>query len=78
MKKFKNELLLNKWIKLILSIINGNIYYQELKKKDEKLSNEEALKIINNQLNLLKMRKKAFKNITQTDFENFSFLENMI
>ena len=46
MKKFKNELLLNKWIKLILSIINGNIYYQELKKKDEKLSNEEALKII--------------------------------
>ena len=33
--------------KLILSIINGNIYYQELKKKDEKLSNEEALKIIN-------------------------------
>jgi hypothetical protein len=77
MKKFKNELLLNKWIKLILSIINGNIYYQELKKKDEKLTKREALKIINNQLNLLKMRIKAFKNITQLDFGNFSFLENI-
>ena len=41
MKKFKNELLLKKWIKLILSIYNGDSYYLNLRKEDEKISENE-------------------------------------
>ena len=78
MKKFKNKLLLNKWIELILSVNKGNYYYEELKKKNEKLTNLEALKIINNQIKFLRMREKRFENITQKDFENFTFIENII
>ena len=78
MKKFKNKLLLNNWINLILSINNGNYYYKELQKKAEKLTNLEALKIINNQLKFLRIREKRFENITQKNFENFTFLENII
>jgi glycosyltransferase involved in cell wall biosynthesis len=78
MKKFKNKLLLNKWIELILSVNKGNYYYEILKKKNEKLTNLEALKIINNQLKFLRIRVKRFENITQKDFENFTFIENII
>ena len=78
MKKFKNKLLLNKWIELILSVNKGNYYYEILKKKNEKLTNLEALKIINNQIKFLRIRVKRFENITQKDFENFTFIENII
>ena len=63
---------------MILSINNGNYYYKELQKKAEKLTNLEALKIINNQLKFLRIREKRFENITQKNFENFTFLENII
>ena len=56
MKKFKNELLLKKWIKLILSIYNGDSYYLNLRKEDEKISENESLIILKKQVELLKMR----------------------
>jgi glycosyltransferase involved in cell wall biosynthesis len=64
MKKFKNDLLLKKWIKLILSIYKGESFYEELRNSDCKLAEEESLKIINNQIKLLKLRNKKFQNIT--------------
>jgi hypothetical protein len=36
-----------------------------------------SLKIINNQINLLKVRDKRFAKITNKDFENFTFLKNI-
>jgi len=77
MKKFKNYLILKRWIKIILSIYYGKKYYQKLRKEDKKLADEEAIKLINNQLNLLKHRKKRFKNITLNNIINFTYMQNL-
>lgn len=51
-KKYNNNLLMSKWSKLILSVYNENNYFQELIKKDEKMSNNDLKIIINNQIKL--------------------------
>jgi glycosyltransferase involved in cell wall biosynthesis len=75
MKKFKNELLLKKWIKLILSIYNGDSYYLNLRKEDEKISENESLIILKKQVELLKMRMPNFANITVKNIENFTYMK---
>ena len=77
MKQFNNELLLKFWIKLILSIYNGENYYINLRNSQKLMSNNEAINLINNQLKLLKMREPFFINITIENFENYSFMENI-
>lgn len=77
MKRFKNDLLLEKWVNIILSIYKGDNYYEELRNKDIQLSEDESLRIIKNQIELLKLRKKEFKNITIKDIENITFMENL-
>ena len=77
MKKFRNDLLLKKWIKLILSIYNGNYYYEKLKSQDNKITEEEAINILKNQVELLKMRMPRFKNITIKNLENFEFMKGI-
>ena len=77
MKRFKNDLLLKKWIKLILSIYKGESFYEELRNNDCQLSENESLKIINNQIKLLKLRNKKFQNITINDIENLTFIEHL-
>ena len=76
-KKFNNELILLKWIKLILAVYQGENYYEILRKQDNPIPEEESLKILNIQVELLKMRLKRFKNITTTQFENLLFLQNL-
>ena len=76
MRKFNNELLLKLWIKLILSIFNGENYYIKLRNTQKLISNNKAINIINNQLKLLKMRDPYFINITLEKFENYSYMEN--
>ena len=77
MKNYKNESILKKWIQLILSVFNGDSDYINLIKKEKKISKEDGKKLLNIQLNLLKMRKAEYKNITIKDIENFSFIKNM-
>ena len=50
MKAFNNKKLYLKWIKVILSIYNGDIYYEHLRNQDILLSKKAQLKIIRNQL----------------------------
>ena len=78
MKKFNNELLYIRWIKLILSIFNGYNYYEEIKKLDKKLSIKEDLNILKMQVNFLKIRNTKFKNISCEIIENFSSLEKYL
>ena len=78
MKHFNNDLLLIKWVKLILSIYNGDYFYNSLRQKDKVLSKKKIASIINKQINLLKKRIPIFKNININDFTNFSFMENII
>jgi len=63
MKKFDNDLLLKKWIKLILSIYNGEYYYEKIKKNNGEMSQLKSLQIIKNQIILLEKRISFFKNI---------------
>lgn len=76
MRKFRDDLLLDKWIKIILSIYKGDNYYKEFQ-KDKKLSKDDFLSIIRNQIKLLKMRNKKFENVTINNIENFTFMENI-
>ena len=76
MKKFNNDLLLKRWVKLLLSIYNGDKYFQELLDKDNPIQKNESKAIITNQIKLLKMRIHNFTNITINNFENFTFMEN--
>ena len=77
MKNFRNDLLLKKWIKIILSIYNGGNNYEKIRSQDKAISEKESIKIMENQVKLLKLRKKKFENITINDIENFTFMENI-
>ena len=75
MKQFNNDLLLKKWIKLILSIYNGDNCFNKLRKQDKILSDVKILNIIDKQIKLLKKRIPIFHNITINNLVNFSFME---
>ena len=85
MKNFDNELLFVKWVKLLLSIYNDNTdntdnsgnYYEKIRQEGKKISTNDSLKIIKNQLKLLKKRDRRFTNLSLNNFENFTFLENI-
>ena len=78
MKYYNNNLLVEKWLKLILSIYNGDIYYENYKNQNSKTNYKKSLQIIKTQVNLLRKRIICFKNITTNNFENFTFMENII
>lgn len=77
MKKFDNKLILKRWIKIIKSIYNGKKYYQKLRKEDKKMEDKVAIKLIENQLNLLNHGNKEFINLTLKDVINITFMENL-
>ena len=77
MKKFNNTLLLYKWIKLILSIYNGNEYYEELRENFQRISKHDAINILNNQINLLNMRKQFMEHINLATYQNFTLISNL-
>ena len=79
MKKFNNDLLLNRWIKLILSIYSSNSFNDKnYQNKDlyKKISEKEALYILKKQIKIFNIRKISSKEIILNDLENINFLEN--
>ena len=76
MKKYNNKLLLKKWIKLLFSIYNGDIYYKKLLNKQKINLEKKYLKILKKQIILIKKRRPKFENTTTYDFLNFSFILN--
>ena len=65
MKHFNNKLLIRKWIKLILSVYNGEYLYFKLREEENNIiSKDDKRNILNNQLKLLKLRSGIFKEIT--------------
>jgi hypothetical protein len=78
MRKFNNEIILLKWVKLILSVYNDDDYYYiNLREEDKKINEKQALKIIKNQLNLLKKRNPYFLNISSKNYENYTWMEEI-
>ena len=78
MKKFNNNFLFYNWIKLILSIYNGEIYYEKLQKNHKKMNEDEALNILKNQINLMKIRDSRYIHITLNDLNNFTKMEQYL
>lgn len=78
MHTMDNELLLNKWIKLILSVYFGENYYKKLREENKKISENEAKKILDSQLNLLQMRNSTFNKIKIKDIINFTYMKDLI
>jgi glycosyltransferase involved in cell wall biosynthesis len=76
MRKFDNHSTLNKWVKLLLSIINGENYYQDLRKQDMKIDKDIALYLIKNQIKLLQNRDSNFEDVMLNNIENITFIEN--
>jgi len=76
MRQFNNKLLIEKWVKLILSVYKGEYYYNKLREEYKILSQNNAINLLNNQLKLLKLRNKSFRNITAKEFENFTYMYN--
>ena len=77
MKKFNNENLFKKWVKLIILINKGEFYFQKLSEVDKKIFKKEALNILENQVYLLKKRIPKMENITLQNLLNFSFVKNI-
>ena len=72
-KKYNNQKLLKKWIKIILSIYNDNNYLEQLIKFDTKIPENKALNMFKNQIILFKRRKSSDEN----KIENLLFLKNI-
>jgi len=70
MKKFNNDMLLLKWVQLILSVYKGDRYFELLRKNSKKISDDEAINIINSQVKFLQMRLPNLRNITFNKFIN--------
>ena len=70
MKKFNNDMLLLKWVQLILSVYKGDKYFELLRNNREKISDDEAINIINSQVKLLQMRLPNLRHITFNKFIN--------
>ena len=77
MKIFNNEILFKKWVKLILLINKGDYYYQKWRQEDSKKYTINEENILENQINLLKMRIPNIGNITTKDLLNLSFVRNI-
>ena len=74
MKEFKNQILFYKWINLILSVYNGDSFYNKLKSYEKEFNQTDLIKLFNNQIKLLKKRDNDFFNISIKDFINYSNL----
>lgn len=76
--KYNNDDLCQRWVKLILSIHKNGKYYKYLSRKEKRINNIEALNILQNQIKLIRMRKKEFTNISLNYIENFENYETFI
>ena len=77
MKNRKNELIAKRWVKIFLSVYKGDDKsYQKLllSNNNDKVSENEAKEILNNQLHLLQKRRSRFKSLTFEQLINFSIL----
>ena len=77
MKKYDNELLFKRWVKLILEINKGEDSYLKLIEENKKITENESIYILDNQIKLLKKRIPKFKNLTINNILNFSFIKNI-
>jgi len=74
MIEYNNQILFHKWVILILSIYNGDKFYNKLKEQEKQINESELINLLESQIKLLKKRNNNFYNISINDFKNFSNL----
>ena len=72
MKKRTNDLIAKKWVKVLLSVYNGNDKLFHQLSNDNKISEKEAIQILKNQLKLLKQRNHRFSEVSLEKFIAYS------
>ena len=72
-KNRKNKDIAKIWVKLLLSIYKGDDKFYEKLSNENKITEEEANLILNNQLNILKKRNNRFRNLTLEQFISYQF-----
>lgn len=77
MKKFNNNNLFKKWVKLLISINNENYNYQECFHNERKIPDNQSLYILNKQINLLRRRLPRLNKLNINDILNLSFIQNI-
>lgn len=78
MRRYDNNEIGDKWMRLILSTYLDNAYYHRIQDEDKDLINiKEDEEILNNQINLLKNRIKGFKNINISNIIDFDFMKKI-
>ena len=73
MKEIKNDIIINKWTTLLLSVYKGiDVFSIQNLLNDEHIpiKQKEAIKILNNQMNIYKAN---FPNLKEATLENFKF-----
>lgn len=75
MKKFNNDLLFKKWIKLLFSIQNDEFSFKFIRNNQKHLKGNAAINILKKQIYLIKIRKLIYTNISINDLTNFTRLE---
>ena len=71
MDKHNNNVIAKRWVKLLLAVYKGdNKSFREL--EEDKMTEEEAERILNNQLKLIHMRVPRLKDITLEQLKSYS------
>lgn len=76
MIQFRNGIIFKNWIKLILSVFLFNDYYKLFRESYKKISEKEALEILQKQIQLLKNRNIYLKNNSLNDIEKIILNNN--
>ena len=74
LKKFENEIILKRWIKIIKAVYKGKGEIQKLINEEEKLDKKDAFRIIEKEILKLKIRKPKYKYFEAKNLFNFSYM----
>jgi len=75
MKSINNKIIAEKWKNILLSVYEGvdqSTFYQKFTDESKKMREEEAITILNNQLNLMKKRNSRYNSVTLENLKSYS------
>ena len=78
MKKYDNNKIIKKWIKLILSVNKGDEYFNLLRRETVPTDPKVALNITETQVKLINRRVPFLRNLTTSILLNFSIVANIV
>ena len=78
MKKYKNDIIIEKWVKLIKAVYKGEQSYNNLIIDNRTISTKGNKKITERQVKLINMREPLLRNLTIENLLNFSCMKKIM